>query len=133
MSQIEVPARDLHAGTKFELDGITYTVVSVVTSPYNVTVETTHRVFDFATDETLTVHPRFVLYLDESMTDDGVYSPVLVTEYEAGYYPTDYRCGTDFKAAKAQVAASNRDRGLTDGDVLAITTSSFRAHFAEAR
>lgn len=72
---------------------------------------------------------RTCLYVDESMVNatTGHYTPVLVTEGEAGYHPTDYRYGTDYKAAKATVERANATMGLTHEDTLTIVASSFRA------
>ncbi len=52
------------------------------------------------------------------------YYPAFVKAFEAGFTPTDWDYGTDYKAAKAKVDAFNEEHGLTrDAMVLIVTTS----------
>ena len=78
---------------------------------------------------TPTTTKRRAFYVDQTMTNDfDQFVAALVDEDEAGYTPTSYTLGTDFDAAKKQVAAMNEQCGLTPADALAIVASSFAAH-----
>lgn len=71
---------------------------------------------------------RICFWLDESMTNpEGHFQPGLVTENEAGYFPTTYVLrDLDFPTAQAVVREWNTEMGVTPKDARDIVGSSIR-------
>jgi hypothetical protein len=70
---------------------------------------------------------RICFWLDESMSNpEGRFVPILVTENEAGYNPTNYDLPGDFATAQAVVGEWNTELGVTPKDARDIVASSMR-------
>lgn len=69
----------------------------------------------------------FCYWLDQAMVNDaGLYNPCVVVENEAGYYPTDWGWGKDWKIAQQCLREQNERMGINEVEMHRIVDSSMR-------